>query len=75
MKNLFKQMLETSHTMEMKEKSGEKFKKTVSRLIMKIVEETVKPLEQKKYHYLTLINLILFTYPQVLCLMIYWIGR
>lgn len=26
MKNLFKQMLETSHTMEMKEKSGEKFK-------------------------------------------------
>lgn len=54
MKNLFKQMLETSHTIEMKEKSGEKFKKTVSRLIMKIVEETVKPLEQKKYHYLTL---------------------
>ena len=27
MKNLFKQMLETSHTMEMKKKSGEKFKK------------------------------------------------
>lgn len=42
---------------------------------MKIFEETVKHLEQKKYHYVTLKKMILFTYPQVLCHMIYWIGR